>query len=420
VSNGIEKLSLLAIAASLSLSSCSRVAAKTGDESAAAVPVRTARAVVEDVPLEISAVGTVEAINSVDVKSRIAGPIARVGFAEGQNVSKGQLLFTIDPEVLNRQVAEQRALVERDVAMEEQARAIMARDAASERQSQSEADVAVKLGQLGVISGQRVRQLTTARDTASAGTTSDKAALTAAESTLKADRARLRETQLQQSLTSVVAPISGRAGAVLVKAGNLVRDNDTTLVTLLQLAPIYVTFGIPEQSLAEVQRLNAQGPLTVEAGSAGGAPMEGHLAFIDNTVDATTGAIRLKAVFPNTDQALWPGEFIHVQVRLRMEPARTVIPDSCIQDGLNGKYAWVIRNGYAVMTPVSVQRVYSPQNGDPQDGAAQNGAPQDRPGLAVIASGIRPGDIVVTEGQLRLTAGAKVSVLNTPVTRPAS
>jgi membrane fusion protein, multidrug efflux system len=405
VSNGIEKLSLLAIAASLSLSSCSGVAAKTDEASAADIPVRAARAVVEDVPLEIPAVGTVEAINSVEVKSRVEGPIARVAFVEGQNVSKGQLLFTIDREVLIRQAAEQRALIERDAAMREQARAILMRDAASEKQSQSEAKIAVKLGQLGVISGQRVDQLTTIRDTASAGLTSDKAALAAAEGTLRADRARLEETLLQINLTTVVAPISGRTGAALVKTGNLVRGNDTTLVTLLQLAPIYVTFGIPEQSLLELQRLNAQGPLIVAATSASGVHVAGHIAFIDNTVDSMTGAIRLKAVFPNTDGAMWPGEFIHVQVRLRMDPARTVIPDSCIQDGLNGKYAWVIRYGYATMTPVSVQRVY---------------APQDGPGLAVIGGGIRPGDVVVTEGQLRLTAGARVSVLNMPAAMPAS
>lgn len=403
--NGMEKLSFLAIATSLCLTSCSRVAAKTEDSSAPDIPVRVARAVVEDVPLEIVTVGNVEVINSVEVKSRVAGPIARVAFADGQNVSKGQLLFTIDREVLDRQATEQRALVERDVAMEEQARAILAREAASEKQSQSEAEVAVKLGQLGVISGQRVDQLTTARDTASAARTSDKAALAAAESTLKADRARLAETQLQQNLTSIVAPISGRTGAALVKMGNLVRDNDTTLVTLLQLAPIYATFGIPEQSLPEVQRLNAQGPLNVEAYSGDGARMEGHLAFIDNAVDATTGAVRMKAIFSNFDGALWPGEFIHVRVRLRTDLSQTVVPDSCIQNGLNGSYVWVIRGSRATMTPVSVQRVY---------------APQGEPGLAVIAGGIRPGEIVVTEGQLRITVGAKVSILNTSTTKPAS
>jgi membrane fusion protein, multidrug efflux system len=405
VNREIGKLSLLAIAASLSLTSCSGVAAKTDDASAAGIPVRVARAVAEDVPLEIAAVGNVEAINSVDVKSRVAGPIAQVNFAEGQNVTRGQLLFTIDREVLDRQAAEERALVERDSAMEEQARAILERDAASEKQSRSEAEVALKLGQLGIISGQRVDQLTTTRDTASAVLTSDKASLAAAEGTLKADRARLAETALQQKLTSVVAPISGRAGALLVKTGSLVRDNDTTLVTLVQLAPIYVAFGIPEQSLPEVQRLNAEAPLSVEASSGDGAHTEGQLAFIDNTVDATTGTIRIKAVFPNADQGLWPGEFVRVRTRLRMDAGKTVIPDSCIEEGLNGKYAWVIHGSRAAMTPLSVQRVYTPQDG---------------PGLAVISGGIRPGDMVVSEGQLRLTEGARVSVLAMQAITPAS
>ena len=397
------KLSVLILAASLS-TGYSRVAAKTEDAAQAEIPVRVARAALEDVPLDIAAVGNVEAINSVEVKPRVAGPIARVAFAEGENVTQGQLLFSIDRGVLDRQVAEERALMERDAALEEQARATVARDAASEKQSRSEAEVAVKLGELGVLSGQRVDEMTTARDTAGAGLASDKASLAAAESTLKADRARLAETQLQQSFTSVVAPISGRAGAALVKTGNLVRDNDTTLVTLLQMAPIYVTFAVPEQSLAEVQRLNAHAPLTVETTLPGGAYAHGRIAFIDNTVDATTGAIRLKAVFPNNDRALWPGEFVQARVRLRVDNGKTVIPDSCIEEGLNGKYVWVIRGAHATMTPVSVERVYAAQSG---------------PAVAVIDAGIRPNDVVVTEGQLRLTAGAQVSILNT-ATSPAS
>jgi multidrug efflux system membrane fusion protein len=188
-----------------------------------------------------------------------------------------------------------------------------------------------------------------------------------------------------------------------VKTGNLVRDNDTTLVTLLQLAPIDVTFGVPEQSLVEVQRLNAQGPLTVDATLPGGTHAAGRVAFIDNTVDATTGAIRLKAVFPNADGTLWPGEFVHVRVRLHLDAGKTVIPDSCVEEGLNGKYVWAINQGRATMTPVSVARVYAAQNG---------------PALAVISAGIRPGDLVVTEGQLRLTAGAQVSILGAATTPP--
>jgi len=209
--------------------------------------------------------------------------------------------------------------------------------------------------------------------------------------------------------TDVVAPITGRAGAVTVKAGNLVRDNDTTLVTLLQLAPIFVTFGIPEQSLSEVRRLNAAGQLTVTAsidGTNGNAPaFEGHLAFIDNTVDATTGTIRLKAIFPNAGDALWPGEFANVRLRLGMETRRIVVPESSIQNGLDGKYVWVIKSGTASIAPVNVLRTYRPPAGPEQ---------------AIVGSGIKPGDMVVTEGQLRLTPGATIGMQNASQTEPSA
>jgi len=383
----------------LPLTSCSRVTAKADVAALEAVPVRTVRAVSRDVPLEISAVGNVEAMESVAVKSRIAGQINRVAFEEGQSVSKGQLLFTIDRDVLERQAVEQQAELQRDAAMEQQARAVVARDAASQKQSQSEADVAMKLETLGVISGQRANQLMTTRDTSEAALRSDQAAVEAAVGATKADKARLAETQLQLSFTEVVAPIAGRAGAAMVKAGNVVRDNDTTLVSILQLAPINVTFGIPEQSLSEVQRLNAGGHLIVEASHGDGAAYEGHLVFIDNTVDATTGTIRLKAAFPNADGALWPGEFINLRLRLRVDKGQILIPESSVQDGLDGKYAWLVRSGVATMVSVTVLRTYKPENGPEQ---------------AVIGSGIHPGDMIVTEGQLRLTPGVRVSLLDTP------
>jgi len=387
---------LLLMGASLGVASCSLVAAKTNSPGADHIPVRAVRAVSQDVPLDIAAVGNVGSVHSVEVKSRIAGQVERVAFEEGEVVARGQLLFTIDRAALERQGAEQRAELARDAAMEEQARAIVARDAAAQRQSQSEAAVAEKLGKLGVISGQRVDELTTARDTASASLRSDEAAVVATTAAREADQARLDTTRLQLSQTNVLAPIAGRLGAVAVKAGNIVADNGTTLVTLLQMTPINVTFGLPEQVLSDVRRLNAQGTLTVEASHAGGGPEKGLLAFIDNTVDATTGTIRLKAVFPNADGALWPGEFVRVRLRLRVDVSRTVIPNSSVEDGINGKYAWLVRSGMASMIPVTVTRTYLPDGG---------------PELAVIGSGIRPGDLVVTEGQLRLTAGARVSLL---------
>jgi multidrug efflux system membrane fusion protein len=194
----------------------------------------------------------------------------------------------------------------------------------------------------------------------------------------------------------------------------MVRDNDTTLVTLRQLAPIYVAFGIPEQNLTEVRRLNAAGQLTVDvstdktntsgSGNASSSVKGGHLVFIDNVVDATTGTIRLKAAFPNTDNTLWPGEFVNVRLRLGLETSRTVIPESSVQQGLDGKYVWLIQSGTASTVPITVSRTYRPPSGSEQ---------------AVIGSGIKSGDMVVTEGQLRLTAGAPVALLNTPGAGPS-
>jgi len=394
-------LVLLGTLICIPLTSCTRVAAKASVAALEAVPVRAVRAVSGDIPLEIAAVGSVEAIDSVEVKSRIAGQINRVAFTEGQKVTRGQLLFTIDREPLERQASEQQAELERDAAMEQQARAVVARDTAAEKQSQSEADVARQLGTLGVLSGQRVSQLITTGDTAQAALRSDQAAVEAALGATKADRARLAETELQLRFTDVVAPMSGRTGAVTVKAGNLVRDNDTPLVTLVQLTPIYVTFGIPEQSLTEVRRLNTDGRLTVEATNGSGPALEGQLVFIDNAVDATTGTIRLKAAFPNSGETLWPGEFVNVRLRLGIEVGKTVVPASAIQDGLESQYVWLVKSGIASVAPVTVVRTYNPRKGAQQ---------------AIVAAGIRPGDMVVSEGQLRLTSGAKVELLESTAT----
>jgi multidrug efflux system membrane fusion protein len=151
--------------------------------------------------------------------------------------------------------------------------------------------------------------------------------------------------------------------------------------------------------LPEVQKLNARGPLTVEASYGSDQPKKGHLVFIDNTVDSTTGTIHLKAIFPNEDGALWPGEFVHLRLRMHTDLSKTVISNASVQDGINGKFIWLVRSGHANITPVTVVRTYAPENG---------------PELAVIGSGIHPGDLVVTEGQLRLTAGALISLLNSP------
>jgi multidrug efflux system membrane fusion protein len=392
-----NKLAVVGIWMCFTLTSCSRWVVKANVESVPSVPVHIAQAVVQDVPLDVAAVGTVESIDSVEVKSRIAGQIESVAFTEGQNLVKGQLLFAIDSSALQRQEAEEHAELERDTAMEQQARSVVARDMASFKQNQADASVEQKLAKIGVVAQQRADQLVTASETAGAALRSDQAAVDAAVGTLNADRARLAQTQLQISFSKVVAPISGRAGAVTLKAGSMVRDNDTTLVTLLQLNPIHVTFGIPEQVLSEVQRLNKTGPLLVGANDGQGHTQQGRLDFIDNAVDATTGAIRLKATFPNADSALWPGQFVHVSLCLRIEKGRIVVPQSAVQDGLDGKYVWLVKQGIANIAPVTVLRSYKVDNGPEQ---------------AILASGIKPGDSVVTSGQLKLTPGAPVERLD--------
>jgi multidrug efflux system membrane fusion protein len=396
-------LALLCIFICIPLASCSRVVAHANTSPPEGVPVHVAHVLSQDVPLEIASVGNVEAVERVDVKPRIAGQIRSVSFAEGQNVTKGQLLFTIDRDTMSRQQEQQQAELDRDIAMEQQAVAVAARDAASQKQSQSEADVAVKLGELGVLSGQSVKQSITASETTRSSLHADQAAIAAAAGAVRADHARLSQTKLQLNFADVVAPIAGRAGAAMVKAGNVVLENDTTLVTLLQLAPIRVAFGVPEQSLAEVQRLSTAGSLEVGAGTDDNRLVVGRLDFIDNTVDPTTGTVRMKATFSNIDRALWPGEFVNVHLRLRVAPHQVVVPQSAIQEGLEGKYAWRIQSGVAMMVPVTVLRTYRPVT-------------SSEPGseVAVLGSGLSPGDVIVTEGQLRLTPGARVSPIDTP------
>lgn len=396
---------IVTVLACLALTSCSRWTVSANTPSTTSVPVHVAVAFSEDVPLEISAVGNVEPVEMVAIKPRIAGQIKRVEFEEGQNVTKGQLLFTLDSDALETQAAEQQAEVERDTALEQQARDLLTRDAALEKQSREEADTAVELAKNGILSKQRTDQLVTASETAQAALRSDQAMVEAATGTVSADNARLAQTLVQLGFTRITAPIDGRAGAVMVKAGNVVRENDTTLVTLAQLSPINVTFGVPEQMLPEVQRANAGAPLSVKARQGDGPAFDGRLAFVDNAVDATTGTIRLKAVFPNENGALWPGQFVNVRVRLRIEQGKMLVPASAIQEGLDGKYVWQVKSGIATIVPVTVLRSYKPE------GSGE---------LALIGSGIGLGDTVVTEGQLRLTPQAKVSVLAMQSRQPAA
>ncbi|HEY3937524.1 MAG TPA: efflux RND transporter periplasmic adaptor subunit [Bryobacteraceae bacterium] len=363
-----------------------------------AVPVRAVPASQSDVPLSVSAVGNVEAIHTVDVKSRVAGEVLQVAFQEGQNVTKGQLLFEIDPEPLNRQIAEIQADLAKDAAMEQQARANVVKDQAQIKQTQAASDRGLELAKAGIFSKEQTEQVVATNDSAVASLAADRAAVESSVASVTADRARLAQTELQLAYTKITAPITGRAGAIAVKAGNLIKDNDAALVTLLQMSPIYVSFGVPEQLLPEVRKYNEERPLHVQASAEGRSVETGSLRFIDNSVDSTTGTIKLKAEFDNRNRALWPGEFVNVQAQLNVEHGRILVPSRTVQTGPQGKYVWVMNPATTTveMRPVNVLRIYK----------APEAAEQ-----SVIGSGLKAGEMVISEGQLRLMPGAKVRLL---------
>ena len=361
------------------------------------VAVRALPAVSSAVPLEVSAVGNVEAKSTVDVKSRVAGQLIHVYFTEGQDVREGQLLFEIDPEPLQRQIAQIEADLAKDSAMLRQAQANVLKDEANVKQSRAQADRGLQLSKDGIFSKEQTEQVTATADSAQASLDADRAAVEGAQASIKSDQARLAQTNLQLSYTKITAPISGRAGAISVKAGNLVKDNETALVTLLQMSPIYVSFGVPEQLLPEIRKFNHEHPLLVTA-SAGQGTASGTLRFIDNSVDATTGTIKLKAEFVNNDRMLWPGQFVNVQTRLQVEQHRILVPSRAVQTGPDGKYVWVMdpSKKTVAMRPVTVLRNYQEAKAGEQ---------------AVIGAGLHPGEVVISEGQMSLTPGAKVRLL---------
>jgi len=361
-----------------------------------AVRVVTARSA--NVPLELSAIGTVEASSTVDVKSRVAGQVKSIHFQEGQDVRKGELLFEIDPEPLQAQIAELEANIVRDVALAKQARATVVKDEAQLKTARSQAERSGQLSRDGIISKEQTETTLTTADTAAGLLAADQAAVESAEAAAKADRARLAQTRLQFSYTRIFAPISGRAGAVLVRPGNLVKENDASLVTLLQVTPIFVTFSVPEQFLNEIRRNQAGRALEVGATLASGARATGVLRFIDNTVDATSGTIKLKAEFRNQNRQLWPGSFATVRAKLKDEAGRVVVLAKTVQTGPSGKYVWALGSGDKVsMRTVGIARAF----------VAEDGLE-----YAVIASGLAAGERVVSEGQMRLGPGATVRILS--------
>jgi multidrug efflux system membrane fusion protein len=380
------------------MTACSTPKAAQTSAPPAPEAVRALTAESATVPLEVTSIGNVEAISSVEIKSRLTSPILRVHFSEGQDVKQGDLLFELDAETINRQIAEIDATILRDAANAKQAEANILRDQATLRNLQSIATRTNQLLKEGVLSKEQAGQAVANSEAAAATVDAVRASLDSARAAETADRARLQQARLQLEYTKIKAPLAGRAGVISAKQGNLARENDNTLVTLLQVSPVYVSFPIPENLLTEVRKYNSSRPLEIAAVTSDNRRTVGTLQFIDNTVDSTTGTIRLKATFNNSDRALWPGQFVNVTARLNMEKERVLVVSQALQTGPRGKYVWVLNPTTATvsMRPVTVLRLYS-QPGQPEK--------------AVVGEGLQAGEQVISEGQMRLVPNAKVRLL---------
>lgn len=320
----------------------------------------------QDVPFEVAAFGTVEASSSVDIVSQVTGRVTQVHFAEGDVVKKGDLLFSIDTRPYNASLAV--------------AQAELARSQALAAQAQTEAERASRLEQEGIASAQEATKARAEADSSAA--------------TVRLSQAAARSAGLNVAFTKVTSPIEGRTGSLLVHAGNVVHAADTKpMVVIRSLTPVLVRFSVPQELLPTIRARQAQGPLTVRvtAPGDGARAVEGPLTFIENAVDETTGMLGLKATFANANLELWPGAAVDVVLVLSVDKKAVVVPEAAIQSGQDGTYAFVVDDAQkAMLRKVEVLR--------------------STPTLALIRSGLRPGERVVTEGQVRLENGAKVSI----------
>jgi multidrug efflux system membrane fusion protein len=341
---------------------CSKAKEKPKDE---AVPVTVGKVEQRDVPISVSAIGSVQPLSTVAVKALVNGQLQRVWFREGEDVSRGQRLFTIDPRPYLATLSE--------------AEANLARDEASQRNAEAQAKRYVELIKKDYVTHEEYDRITSSAESARA--------------VVAADRATIQNAQLQLSYCEIRSPMDGRTGSLLVHAGNLVKANDTaSLVTINQVTPVYVTFAVPESALNAIRAQRGTGiPVSATPKESGQAVAQGTLSFVDNAVDPQTGTITLKATFANRDQALWPGQFVNVSLTLQTRSGATVVASRAVQLGQKGQYVYVVKSDNGVeMRPVNVFQTVG----------------QD----SIIQSGLTPGETVVMDGQLRLTPKSKVEV----------
>jgi multidrug efflux system membrane fusion protein len=359
-----------------------------------AVPVTVATVVQKNIPVQVRVIGTVEAYSTVSIKAQINGPVTKVYFKEGQDVKKGDLLFTIDPRPFEAALKQAEANLARDTAQVQQAEANLAKDMAQAKNAEVEAQRYAELIKKEVVSKEEYDQRRTNADAFQAAIRADQAAVDNAKAAVRADQAAVDNAKIQLGYCSIRSPIDGRTGSILVHEGNLVKANDTpALLVINQMTPIYVAFSVPEQQLSEIKKYTAAGKLDVEAIIPNDEkhPAQGVITFIDNAVDSATGTIRLKGTFANHERRLWPGQFVNVVLTLTTQPNAIVIPSQAVQTGQQGPFVFVVKPDLTVESrPIAVGRTVD--------------------GETVIEKGLPAGEKVVTDGQLRLVPGAKVEI----------
>ncbi|MDD2308867.1 MAG: efflux RND transporter periplasmic adaptor subunit [Desulfuromonadaceae bacterium] len=327
------------------------------------VPVKVVQAVQKDVPVQVKAIGTIEAYTSVAIKSQVGGQIARLHFAEGSNVEKGALLISIDPEPFQ--------------ATLHQFEAALAKDQAQAKFAREQAERYAGLLKEGIVTHDQYDLLRSNAESLAA--------------TLVADRAAIKNAKIQLDYCSIRSPISGRTGTIALQPGNLVKANDLPIVTVNQLTPIYATFSIPEKMLSAVKLALAGKELKIEAviPNEPGSTEAGTISFLDNAVNPATGTIKLKGVFANTSRKLWPGQFTDVVMTLGIRKNAVVVPTNAIQTSQQGQFIYVVKQDNSVeMRQVTAAMVVGEDT--------------------VVDKGLAAGETVVTDGQLRLTPGAVV------------
>ncbi len=329
------------------------------------IPITAAKAVKKDMPVELKEIGTIEGYRSVPIYAQVTGQLVKIHFKEGQDVKKGQPLFTIDPNQYREKVRK--------------AEATLAQDTAQMKFSRDEAKRYKFLYEKGAVSLSDYENKQSIAD--------------AQGSLVSADRASLEDARLNLAYCFISAPFDGRMGAYAVFEGRMIKDVDTQLATINQIAPVYATFSMPEKNLPDIRKYSALGTLkaTVIVPGYTGVPPEGALTFIDNTVNVQTGMILMKATFPNTDKFLWPGQFVNVVLTLTTEKDVVVVPERSIQLSQTGKYTFVVKpDNTAEYRVVTTDRTVG--------------------GLTVVTKGVSAGETVVTDGHFKLKDGFPVVI----------